>query len=449
MEESQPMMSQHLASSSFSAVAKPPRWTTSALLSAAITFAAGLDPASGQESPEGCNANALGAALIPTVGGVPVPAGQCVIPGQQIDYIASVFVSPNNPDDPQVVFCDVMGGQLSVTLPNYEITPLRDNQYVPTAGFPFTDPASIPIFGNADGANVVFTNPVPKAYIVDAAHGNFQDLLLARVDYGQTAYMDFIGELQENAIVLSNPLQEGTASITRATPLCVPGISLEKTAEPAEICEGVPTEVTFTFTVTNTSSTKSGSTLLPDLANVALGDDMCDMIEGPFGDNGDGRLSAGETWTYTCTTVVSTTTTNTATVTAVAVAIFPVGQVIDDVEYMDTATATVTANPNPITSASNDGPTCPGDPVQLSDEDGFAAYSWTGPQGFTSDEQNPVVDPVVYGEYCVTVTDENGCQGEACTLVEPDICAAACCFLDGSCQELTQEECEAMEGAYQ
>ncbi|MHC5002600.1 MAG: hypothetical protein ACYTJ0_05705, partial [Planctomycetota bacterium] len=425
------------------------RWTAAAALTGAVALA-GPRAALGQESPEGCNATSLGAALIPTVEGVPVPPGQCVIPGQGIQYIASVFVSENDPNKPDVIFCDAMGGQLSVTLPNYEDLPLRPDQYVRVAGFPDTDPTMIPAIGNQDGAANIFMAVVPQIYVVEASHANFQGLLNARVDYGQTAYMDLIGELQENAIVLSDPLQEGTASITKALPLCVPAVTLDKSAEPAQICEGVPTLVTFTLSVTNDSFENSpGTPQLPNLTNIQVMDDTCENIQGPFGDDGDGLLNPGETWTYTCTAMLSTSTTNTATVTANAVAVFPAGMVVDTLEYGDTATAEVTTNPNPITSASNSGPVCPGEPVQLFAEDGFAMYSWTGPGGFTSMEQNPIVDPAVEGEYCVVVTDQNGCEGEACTLVMLDVCEAACCFPDGSCQELTQDDCASAGGQYQ
>lgn len=46
------------------------------------------------------------------------------------------------------------------------------------------------------------------------------------------------------------------------------------------------------------------------------------------------------------------------------------------------------------------------------------AFSWTGPQNFSSTDQN--LNDLAAGEYCVTVTDLNGCQELICiTLTEP------------------------------
>jgi len=75
--------------------------------------------------------------------------------------------------------------------------------------------------------------------------------------------------------------------------------------------------------------------------------------------------------------------------------------------------------PQPEASATNDGPVCEvGGDVQLSAGPDGMSYSWTGPEGFSSTEQNPVVSPAVAGEYCVTVTNAGGCPDAACTTVE-------------------------------
>jgi hypothetical protein len=87
--------------------------------------------------------------------------------------------------------------------------------------------------------------------------------------------------------------------------------------------------------------------------------------------------------------------------------------------------------PNPTCEATNSGPVCEGDDVQL-----FVnvtggtppyTYAWTGPEGFTSTEADPMVSPAVAGEYCVTVTDANGCYTECCTTVVLEPCGGEGC----------------------
>ncbi len=73
---------------------------------------------------------------------------------------------------------------------------------------------------------------------------------------------------------------------------------------------------------------------------------------------------------------------------------------------------------DPAATASNDGPGCEGEGVTLlGGADGMAAYSWTGPSGFTSTEQNPVLWPVVPGVYKLSVTNVNNCIDTARTTV--------------------------------
>lgn len=68
-------------------------------------------------------------------------------------------------------------------------------------------------------------------------------------------------------------------------------------------------------------------------------------------------------------------------------------------------------------SASNNGPGCQGDSVQLNVA--FipnATYLWTTPSGQTLTEQNPLV-PSIAGEYTVTMTTASGCETAASTTV--------------------------------
>ena len=92
-----------------------------------------------------------------------------------------------------------------------------------------------------------------------------------------------------------------------------------------------------------------------------------------------------------------------------------------------------------LISADNNGPGCDGDSILLSSS--FvpgAIYSWTGPGGFTSDMQNPMI-PALQGDYFVSVTTESGCNGESSTSVvvtlPPEITA------------LSSDALECMDGA--
>ncbi len=90
-----------------------------------------------------------------------------------------------------------------------------------------------------------------------------------------------------------------------------------------------------------------------------------------------------------------------------------------------TASTTVTVNSNPTASASSNSPVCEGDDINLSGSasggsgSGYS-YSWSGPNGFSSTNQNPTINgatSVNDGTYDLTVTDGNGCTGTASTNV--------------------------------
>jgi hypothetical protein len=79
-------------------------------------------------------------------------------------------------------------------------------------------------------------------------------------------------------------------------------------------------------------------------------------------------------------------------------------------------TATVNAIPaTPI--AGNNGPILAGNTLNLTASTvSGATYSWTGPNGFTSTQQNPSIPDATSaasGTYSVTVTDTNGCTSAA------------------------------------
>ncbi len=87
-----------------------------------------------------------------------------------------------------------------------------------------------------------------------------------------------------------------------------------------------------------------------------------------------------------------------------------------------TALGTISVNPQPTATASNNGPIIPGTPLSLTGgPDGMTTYAWTGPYGFSSALQSPVVSTNattdMAGVYTLTVTNSNGCQSSATTIV--------------------------------
>jgi hypothetical protein len=70
---------------------------------------------------------------------------------------------------------------------------------------------------------------------------------------------------------------------------------------------------------------------------------------------------------------------------------------------------------------------CEGDALNLTESGGDAAsWSWTGPNGFTSTDQNPVISPVTIdanGLYTVVIDDGHGCTNTASITikVDPDV----------------------------
>ncbi len=100
---------------------------------------------------------------------------------------------------------------------------------------------------------------------------------------------------------------------------------------------------------------------------------------------------------------------------------------------------------SPPASAANSGPACIGQSVTLrGGPDGMAGYWWTGPGGFTSTQQNPMVSPAVRGAYTLTVIDANNCLDTARTTVElmPGPCDP---FVDANSNGIP-DECEQPPG---
>lgn len=92
---------------------------------------------------------------------------------------------------------------------------------------------------------------------------------------------------------------------------------------------------------------------------------------------------------------------------------------------------TLTINPAPSFTLGNSGPVCQGSSLTLTCSLAGAAYAWSGPAGFTSTLQNPVISsfgPANQGTYTCTVT-QSGCSSTGTTVasykVVPNTSAAS------------------------
>ncbi len=85
------------------------------------------------------------------------------------------------------------------------------------------------------------------------------------------------------------------------------------------------------------------------------------------------------------------------------------------------ATTNVVVNAVPTVTASNTGAYCAGETISLrANGTGITSYSWSGPNGFSSTNQNPTIANATVanaGNYSLTVSNANGCQAESSTTV--------------------------------
>ena len=87
--------------------------------------------------------------------------------------------------------------------------------------------------------------------------------------------------------------------------------------------------------------------------------------------------------------------------------------------YKQTLQKTIVVNPLPTATASSNSPVCEGNILNLS-ASGGSSYIWSGPNGFSSNSQNPSINNVTTannGNYYVTVTSSAGCSAIASTSV--------------------------------
>lgn len=220
--------------------------------------------------PSGCNSNSLDLTV--------TKDRTNVRQGSTIQY--AVYIT--NLDSGSSIACDITGATVTLRLPAADGTPTGTSVTLATS-VDYPAGTTSTLVGTA--SYVVAVNPDVTDVV---AEGNVSGTL-------HDAPVDHAASITKTV---------GT-SITR------PSILLSKTASPSR--GQAPLAVTFTYTVTNTSTTNA------PLEDVIITDSNCSGMTFTGGDgNSNNLLDVGEAWTYTCkrTFTARGTFTNTAQVQA-------------------------------------------------------------------------------------------------------------------------------------
>ncbi len=153
------------------------------------------------------------------------------------------------------------------------------------------------------------------------------------------------------------------------------------------------------ITLPVTVSTTGGSAAIASVPPICIGNSTVLTASG----------GSGYVWnTGATTTTITVTPTVTTTYSVLTTGTCP-----------GTATTSVVVNPLPTIIIGSNSPVCIGQVLNLTANGGLT-YSWSGPNSFSSTQQNPSITNATQaatGTYSVAVTNANGCVGTASTNV--------------------------------
>jgi uncharacterized repeat protein (TIGR01451 family) len=296
--------------------------------------------------------------------------------------------------------------------------------------------------GPIDASNVTVTNTLPAGSVFQSATGTGWDCGTSDPVVCTVSTLP-VGTAEPITITALAPDAEGLAvddaSVSSATSDASPednaaqatatvassaDLSIGQSAAPDPVCAGQP--VSFTVNVSNAGPNAATSVSVTD--TIPSGSTLVSATGSGLDCTGTGpvtctlaTLAVGAAPAITVIVdapLASGLATNGASVSAATG---------DPSAGNNSSSASTTVNAIPATpSPTNNGPICAGATLQLStDAVPGAAYSWTGPNGFTATSQNPSIpsaSTLNSGIYSVTVT-VNGCSSLAGTTqatVNPD-----------------------------
>jgi hypothetical protein len=155
---------------------------------------------------------------------------------------------------------------------------------------------------------------------------------------------------------------------------------------------------------------------------------VCDNSTGNIASVPDAGAGATYSWTITNGTIIGGSDNNSITWNAGSTSPITIG--INILNSFGCSCSNpginITVNPLPTATASGNSPVCVGDTIQLTGgTDNMTSYSWTGPNGFTNNQQSPSIPKAttaMSGNYFITVTDTNGCTNTATVAISVVTC---------------------------
>ena len=173
----------------------------------------------------------------------------------------------------------------------------------------------------------------------------------------------------------------------------------------------------YTVTVTNANGCKNTATV-----NVVITTPTTTASNtGPYCAGGTIQLNtpAGTTYTWTGPNAFTSNIQNPTIASASVLMSGTYTTLVTTAGCIATATTAVVVNALPTLTATNTGPYCPGATIQLN-VNSSNTYTWTGPNAFNSNNQNPTIvtaSVINGGVYTVSLTNTNGCENFTTTTV--------------------------------
>ncbi len=210
-----------------------------------------------------------------------------------------------------------------------------------------------------------------------------------------------------------------------------PDLDLVKVTSDHSPCEGA--QITYTVTVSNPSTISATGVQVTDLLPSGLSYFSNSTSQGTYNSATGlwnvGNLTGSSNATLTLTATVEA---DTGGTTIINSANITHADQPDPVLSNNTDHDGITVHAAPAAYPTSNSPVCEGATIYLfGGPGGMTSYNWTGPAGFSSSQQNPVINNATLamaGSFSLTVVDSTGCGSAGNTT---DVTVTQCCCICG------------------